>query len=94
MSTARIIFQLYISSVCNLQLYKFILMAQVLITGRLALLLLQLAAGKSAACDNAFKALINEVSCVTAYESSIVCYGSCRTLYDNIIENCDDTVSL
>ena len=68
-------------------------MAQVLIIGILALLLLQLAAGQapSAACQNALTTLTNNTASCTTPES--ICSGQCRQYYDAVIDNCDEAVS-
>ena len=71
-------------------------MAQVLITGILALLLLQLAASQStAACQDALNTLAtNAASCTpTQNDPQIFCTGECRGFYDAVIQNCDETVS-
>ena len=66
-------------------------MAQVLIIGILALLLLQLAAGQTTACVDAFTTLANNTASCTTPES--ICSGQCRQYYDAIIDNCDQAVS-
>ena len=72
-------------------------MAQVLITGILALLLLQLAAGQapSDACTDAINTLAaNAASCTATQDDPLViCSGQCRQYYEDIINNCDETVS-
>ena len=72
-------------------------MAQVLITGILALFLLQLAAGQSttAACQNAFDQYTANIADCTPTEDNplIICTGQCRGYYDDLVDNCDDSVS-
>ena len=70
-------------------------MARVLITGILALFLLQLAAGQSTACQNALdQYTANIPSCTpTADNPLIFCTGQCRAYYDDVVNNCDATVS-
>ena len=70
-------------------------MAQVLITGIVAFLLLQLAAGQSTACTDALNTLTaNAASCTATQDNPlIICSGQCRQYYDDVIENCDQTVS-
>ena len=71
-------------------------MARVLITGILALFLLQLAAGQStSACLDALNTLAaNTASCTpTVNDPQIFCTGQCRGFYDAVIQNCDETVS-
>ena len=70
-------------------------MAQVLITGILALLLLQLAAGQSPACLDALDALDSNIpNCIATPENPlIICSGECRGYFDDVINNCDATVS-
>ena len=38
-------------------------------------------------------ALAADTACATATDAATVCMGNCRTLYDNVINNCDDAVS-
>ena len=49
------------------------------------------------ACLNAQTALATDATCVAAFSTatdfSAICMGSCRTLFDNIIRDCDATVS-
>lgn len=67
-------------------------MARVLIVGILALLFLQLAAGQNFACMGAITALVqNAPAC--ALWPPLTCSGSCRLLYDAVINSCDHTVS-
>ena len=71
-------------------------MAQVLITGIVALFLLQLAAGQSAACLNALNTFESNLpNCEPGLTGNplIICTGPCRGYYDDVIENCDATVS-
>ena len=71
-------------------------MAQVLVIGILALLLLQLAAGQSTtACQNALNALAaNNAHCAPTVDNPLIfCTGECRGYYDDVINNCDDAVS-
>ena len=56
-----------------------------------ALAFVRLASGQ--ACLNAQTALVNNPTCASAVDAATVCMGTCRTLYDDIISNCDDTVS-
>ena len=70
-------------------------MAQVLVTGLLAFLLLQLAASQSPECQNALNTLLaNTASCTaTVDDPLVICNGDCRQYYDAVIEICDETVS-
>ena len=70
-------------------------MAQVLITGILALFLLQLAAGQSTACQNALDQYTANIADCTPTEDNplIICTGECRGYYDAVVNNCDDSVS-
>ena len=70
-------------------------MARVLITGILALLLLQLAAGQSPACQTALNTLTtNTAACAPTAENPLMfCSGACRGYYDDVIDNCDAAVS-
>ena len=51
----------------------------------------------SQACIDAQTALATNTACTAALGSgtnfSAICMGSCRTLFDNIIDNCDNAVS-
>ena len=69
-------------------------MAQILVTGLLTFLLLQLAASQDA-CQAAVNTLTaNIADCTgTVDDPLVICTGQCRQYYDAIIENCDDTVS-
>ena len=75
--------------------YTSLSMARVLITGILALLLLQLATGQSTACQNALNTLgANTARCApTAENPQLYCTGECRGYYDAVIDNCDENVS-
>ena len=67
-------------------------MAQVLVTGLLAFLLLQLAASQDA-CQSALATLsANAADCTATVDA--ICTGQCRQYYDDIIANCDASVSL
>ena len=68
-------------------------MAQVLVTGLLAFLLLQLAASQDDACQDALNAIINDPAACTG-SADAICTGQCRQYYDDIIANCDASVSL
>ena len=70
-------------------------MAQVLVIGLLAFLLLQLAASQSPECLDAINTLsANTASCTaTADDPLVICTGQCRQYYQAIIDNCDETVS-
>ena len=49
------------------------------------------------ACLDAQAALATDATCAAAFSNgtdfSAICMGSCRTLFDNIISNCDNSVS-
>ena len=49
------------------------------------------------ACTTAQAALATDVACTsaiaTATDSSVICSGSCRSLINDIIDNCDASVS-
>ena len=51
----------------------------------------------SQACLDAITALNSDATCTAALSSgtdfSAICMGSCRTLFNNIINSCDATVS-
>ena len=66
-------------------------MPQVLITGLLAFLLLQLAACQDPACLNALGTLSNNSATCT---DTAICTGQCRQYYEAVITNCDESVSL
>ena len=68
-------------------------MAQVLVIGLIAFLLLQLAASQNDACQDAINALANDVAACTG-SADAICTGQCRQYYDDIIKNCDASVSL
>ena len=36
-------------------------------------------------------AVANDVTCASATDASDICMGSCRTLIDDVINNCDAT---
>lgn len=55
-----------------------------------SLAFLQLVSSQTA-CNDAFRALTNNPTCIS--KNATVCMGTCRTLYDNIISSCDNTVS-
>ena len=63
-------------------------MAQVLVTGLLAFLLLQLAASQDP-CLDAISTLTTQLATCTD-----ICTGQCRQYYDDVIANCDESVSL
>ena len=44
-------------------------------------------------CTTAVTALVSNTACVAASTTSEICTGTCRDLYDDIIDNCDATVS-
>ena len=52
--------------------------------------------GSITACQDAFTALsVNAGSCTaTVNNPRIICTGQCRQYYDDVIDNCDETVSL
>ena len=70
-------------------------MARVLITRILALLLLQLAAGQSPACQIALDTLASNIpNCISTPENPlIICSEECRGYFDDVINNCDAIVS-
>ena len=49
------------------------------------------------ACSDAQTALNRATTCLAAFsagtDSDVICIGSCRTIFDNIINSCDSTVS-
>ena len=45
------------------------------------------------ACTDAATALASNTACATATTANDICTGTCRDLYDDIIDNCDATVS-
>ena len=52
--------------------------------------------GTGNACQTAVTNLGLSTACTTAAtgtDASVICMGECRTLYDAIINNCDDAVS-
>ena len=68
-------------------------MARVLVIGLFALLLLQLAASQDDACQDAINALkAGAATCTGSVDA--ICTGQCRQYYDDVIENCDESVSL
>ena len=62
-----------------------------------ALAFMHLASSQLSACDQAQLDLTNDPDCVVggigAIDAPVVCMGSCRSLIDNVISNCDNTVS-
>ena len=70
-------------------------MTRVLIIGILVLLLLQLAAGQTTACQNALNTLAANIACCTATAENrlIICTRQCGEYYDDVIENRDQAVS-
>ena len=61
-----------------------------------ALAFMHLASSQLSACNQAQLDLTSDSDCLpaaAALNSSVVCMGSCRTLIDNVISNCDNTVS-
>ena len=52
-----------------------------------------LCGGKRDACTTAVTALTSNTACATATTASEIYTGTCRDLYDAIIDNCDATVS-
>ena len=52
-----------------------------------------LCGGKRDACTAAVTALTSNTACATATTASEIYTGTCRDLYDAIIDNCDATVS-
>ena len=69
-------------------------MAQILVTGLLAFLLLQLAASQDACQDAVNTLTANLADCTgTADNPLVICTGQCRRYYDAVVENCDETVS-
>ena len=56
----------------------------------------QLVSSQPDACDSAQTDLALNDTCFAAFTGtnfSVICMGSCRTLVDNIINNCNVTVS-
>ena len=49
--------------------------------------------GGGDACTAAATALASNTACATATTANDICTGTCRDLYDDIIDNCDATVS-
>ena len=47
----------------------------------------------SGACIAAADALAENNACATATDAAIICTGTCRDLYDDVIDNCNATVS-
>ena len=45
------------------------------------------------ACTDAATALASNSACATATDANTICTGTCRDLYNDIIDNCDATVS-
>ena len=45
------------------------------------------------ACLDAQSALASSTACASATTANDICTGTCRDLYDDIIDNCDATVS-
>ena len=61
-----------------------------------ALAFMHLASSQLSACNQTQLDLTSDSDCIAgigAVNSSIVCMGSCRSLIDNVISNCDNTVS-
>ena len=46
----------------------------------------------SQTCQQAQTALFADATC-NSTDAATVCMGTCRTLYDSVISNCDNTVS-
>ena len=44
-------------------------------------------------CGMAQQAVLANPTCASSTDPSIVCMGTCRDVYDNIISNCDASVS-
>ena len=44
-------------------------------------------------CGMALSALGSDTTCINATDANTLCMGTCRGLYDNIINNCNATVS-
>ena len=61
-----------------------------------ALAFIQLVNGQTA-CLDAQTTLTSNTTCLTALDAgtdfNVTCMGSCRTLFDSIINNCDNAVS-
>ena len=61
-----------------------------------ALTFVQLVNGQTA-CLDAQNALTSDATCFSVFSAgtdiSAICFGLCRTLFDNIINNCDSAVS-
>ena len=49
--------------------------------------------GTGDACTAATLALQSNTACATATSADDICTGTCRDLYNDIINNCDATVS-
>ena len=45
-------------------------------------------------CGVTLSALESDTTCANATDANTVCMGTCRVLYDDIINNCDATVSV
>ena len=58
-----------------------------------ALAFVQLVSSQTA-CQQANLDYATDATCPGSTDPSVVCMGSCRTLIDNVISNCDNTVSL
>ena len=57
-----------------------------------ALVFVQLVSSQTLACQQAQTALFTDATC-SSTDAATVCMGTCRTLYDNVISNCDNAVS-
>ena len=49
--------------------------------------------GGGDACTMATTALLSNTACASATDANTICTGMCRDLYNDIIDNCDATVS-
>ena len=53
----------------------------------------ELGSSQLTACQQAQLDYASDLTCASATDPSVVCMGNCRTLIDNAISNCDNTVS-
>ena len=67
-------------------------MNQIIITLFSALAFVQLVSSQTP-CLDAQTALSSDLTCVSATDAATICLGGCRSLFDDIINNCDTTVS-
>ena len=65
-----------------------------IVTAICALAFVQLHVVTSQTCQQALSDLNSDFTCASSIDPPTVCMGACRTLYDNVISSCDNTVSL